>query len=218
MQVADARVLDAQMPDAALGGDGGELLIEPLTLTRVGATVQITAAYTACAHQNECVLVSTGCDGCCQQGAVHTDLTEYYDFHFETACEGYEGGMCDCEPEPLYPACRDNRCVALHAVNDCFSPTQNLDTAYAPDARGCDCPILRQSICVGGAALFCSEYPNDATQQRWAAVEDGPCGEPTPDPECGSGERRPTAEACLAEFNTCYALASGEYCGINKLE
>jgi hypothetical protein len=49
----------------------------------------------------------------------------------------------------------------------CYSPTQNLDTAYDPGAVGCSCDG-DEPVCVSNVALICSAG-------RWQAVEDGPC-------------------------------------------
>lgn len=54
----------------------------------------------------------------------------------------------------------------------CFSPTQNLDTAYEQGAFGCRCTDRDPDQCIQGVALIC-----DGT--HWTAVEDGPC-EPGP--------------------------------------
>lgn len=51
----------------------------------------------------------------------------------------------------------------------CFSPTQNLNTAYLSDAKGCVCKSGSDAdVCVQGVALICSS-------NVWTAVEDGPC-------------------------------------------
>lgn len=60
-------------------------------------------------------------------------------------------------------------------AGDCYSPSQNLDRAYAPGATGCACTSGRDvDVCVGGVALLCE---HDA----WQAVYDGPCA-PEPQP------------------------------------
>jgi len=59
--------------------------------------------------------------------------------------------------------------------NTCFSPTQNLETAYTTGAIGCGCKSgTDKGVCVPDktdrlVALVCE-------QNRWIAVEDGPCG------------------------------------------
>ena len=60
------------------------------------------------------------------------------------------------------------------ATTGCFSPTQNLDTAYAPGAVGCPCVPSEPDVCVADStgrlvALTCAFG-------SWQAVEDGACG------------------------------------------
>jgi hypothetical protein len=51
---------------------------------------------------------------------------------------------------------------------ECYSPTQNTDTAYDPGAQGCPCDDGAEDVCVMNVALICE-------QGYWQAVEDGPC-------------------------------------------
>jgi hypothetical protein len=51
----------------------------------------------------------------------------------------------------------------------CYSPTQNLDSAYQPGAHGCACDATKDDdVCIEGVALMCE-------RGTWQAVEDGPC-------------------------------------------
>ena len=59
------------------------------------------------------------------------------------------------------------------AGDTCYSPTQNLNTAYDNGATGCACGDTDEDQCVTDStgihvALICSG-------DRWLAVEDGPC-------------------------------------------
>lgn len=60
--------------------------------------------------------------------------------------------------------------------SNCFSPIQNLTSAYESDSIGCDCDSQNDiDICVQdengrNVALICSE-------NKWIAVEDGPCSQ-----------------------------------------
>lgn len=52
---------------------------------------------------------------------------------------------------------------------DCYSPTQNLNTAYQSGAKGCVCKSgTDAAVCVQGVALIC-------TSDIWVAGYDGPC-------------------------------------------
>ena len=62
--------------------------------------------------------------------------------------------------------------------DSCYSPTQNLDTAYDEGAVGCACEEGSAGQCVpdsGGrnVALVCEGG-------HWKAVQDGPCSETGP--------------------------------------
>lgn len=51
----------------------------------------------------------------------------------------------------------------------CFSPTQNLSSAYQSSAKGCACNgATDASVCVQGVGLICES-------NVWIAVADGPC-------------------------------------------
>lgn len=56
----------------------------------------------------------------------------------------------------------------------CYSPTQNLDSAYEPGAYGCLCDATKdEAVCIGRVALVCE-------RGAWQAVEDGPCSPQPP--------------------------------------
>ena len=67
----------------------------------------------------------------------------------------------------LATACGDD-------ADTCYSPTQNLSSAYDEGAEGCSCdPAEDASVCVPdpadrNVALICEAG-------HWEAVEDGPC-------------------------------------------
>ena len=140
------------------------------------------------------------------------DLTETFGANLKTACADYVGAICDCQPPDLVARCIDQRCAAVPRADDCFSPTQNLEIAYDTGAFGCACADTAKAICIGRFALICEPAPM-TTGSVWTAVEDGPCA-PRPDTTCQTGEVRAAPDACLSEFNTCYQLPTGEFCGL----
>jgi hypothetical protein len=182
-------------------------------LTRAGSTIQITDAYTACAQHSDCQLVGTSCNGCCAQGAIQSNLNDQYITNMTAACADYEGGVCDCSFEDLVPRCEDDRCAAVpRSELVCYSP-EMPETAYDDGAVGCLCDEHKEkTICMGREALICQ--PAVDSHYAWVAVEDGPCGEPVPDPDCKGGGVRATATACLDDFFMCWRLDTGEYCGL----
>jgi hypothetical protein len=84
----------------------------------------------------------------------------------------------------------------------CYSPTQNLPTAYQPGAKGCACNSTTDAaVCAQGVALIC-------TNDVWTAVQDGPCAPTVPaDKPCGgwAGDTCSASEYC--------AYQAGAYCG-----
>lgn len=192
--------------------DGGQV-DAGRSLTRTGAEVQIPGSYRSCTTHADCMLVETGCDGCCERDAIRKSEEQTYHMAFDQACSDYRGPICDCTVLPLTPRCEDGLCTAaaFDPQRDCYSPTQNFDRAYEPDAVGCACDQLDLQICVGGAALVCRD---DAAKKRtWAAVEDGPCALTVSG--CETDAQRPDATACLADFETCVERPSpgGSFCG-----
>jgi hypothetical protein len=176
--------------------------------------VQLTDAYTACAEHSDCRLVFTGCDGCCQRGAINRNLEDAFIESFQSACDDYMGVECTCELRDYVPRCEAGRCepVLRETFDDCYGPELNEDLAYEPGAVGCSCYDLEnKSICTGSTALVCG---SEGGGLGWVAVEDGPCGEPEPDLTCAEGELRPTPAACLSDFDRCWRVPSGEYCGV----
>jgi hypothetical protein len=179
------------------------------TLERVGANVRVSDRYRTCGVDDDCVLVSTSCNACCDQDAIGTGDRDAYRTNFERACSGYQGAICDCEPLDLVPICQDGSCRALprDAARDCYSPTQNVTRAHDPGAVGCACGQAGLQICVGGVALICTKGTSGPT---WTTVEDGPCALAT---DCRMVQQRNDETACLSEFATCVQLPTGAFCG-----
>jgi hypothetical protein len=185
-------------------------------LTRQGAGIQITDVYRECEAHADCELVGTACNGCCNESAIHRGLIDAYTANMATACADYEGAVCDCSFEDLVPRCVDDRCAAIPRENivECYSHALP-EGAYDADAVGCNCDdYAMKSICTGRYALMCQ--PSRDSKYAWIAVEDGPCGEPEPDLSCTAGEVRPTPTACLDDFEWCWQLENGEYCGVTN--
>jgi len=189
------------------------IVSDPLALTRLSGAIQIPETYTACSEHLDCRVVSTSCDGCCQNGAINRSLQDAYGERLEPACADYDGLSCTCELPDDVARCEQGRCTVVpRAAFTCYGPELNEHLAYEPEAVGCNCNELRdKSICTGATALICTW---DGGGTAWVAVEDGPCGEPSPDPTCAEGELRPTATDCLNDFGRCWRVPNGEYCGV----
>jgi hypothetical protein len=77
--------------------------------------------------------------------------------------------------------------------DECYSPTQNWETAYDEGSVGCACEASEPGQCIQGTALVCESG-------HWQAVVDGPCF-PGPGEVCGAG--------FCSQFGHCDELAPG---------
>jgi len=190
-------------PAQSNAGDAG------LTLTRVGSEVQVTDRYRACGLDDDCVLVGTSCNGCCEQDAIRAHDRDAYAFNHELACSDYRGPICDCSLADIVPRCIDGLCATAEPdpVRDCYSPTQNVQRANFPAALGCECAPVGLEICTGSFSLACVK---GADGSRWARVDSRPCPSET---DCFEERRRADADACLADYVRCFELPAGGFCG-----
>jgi hypothetical protein len=187
-----------------------------LTLMRVGSEVEVTERYRSCELDDDCVLVGTSCNGCCEQDAIRSPDRDAYTVNHELACSDYSGPECDCDFADIVPRCVDGLCAAVtpDPVRDCFSPSQNVQRARFRDALGCECERAGLEVCVGTSSintrvpLLCAEGANGT---RWTRVDGGPCVVNATD--CPVEQRRTDADACLAEFASCFERAQGGFCG-----
>ncbi len=198
----DAAVPDAATPGEADGGAG----VDPYALTRNDREVEIGAAYLDCAVDEDCTLVATGCDGCCQWGAIDADLNATYEENFGLACDGYRGPQCDCGYRPTVATCVAGTCTAIEA---CVSPTQHAQRAYDVGAIGCPCDGLGDAICIGRAALSCLPAGNGLSWR--ALMGGGPCEEQAT--SCATASVHDDPAACLAAHATCREMPDGQFCG-----
>jgi hypothetical protein len=81
------------------------------TVTRfLSAEVSLSDGFKKCHSNQDCVLVATGCDHCCQTQAIHGNLLKEFEAKFLAACEGYSRGVCDCVAGPSQAICDNHRC------------------------------------------------------------------------------------------------------------
>jgi hypothetical protein len=207
----DAGSRDAGTGDAEVTGSGGATSTFGLQLD--GGVVSVSEIYRLCSNDADCKLVSTSCNGCCEQDAITRGRQSQYAEELAVACAGYEGPVCDCELKPVSARCISARCRALDDSQTCYSPIQNLERTVDPAGRGCPCEIDGQGICVDGLRLVCQPtLTTDAStlQLEWQVVRGRGCEAPT---ECAEIDRRPTPEACLREYQQCGPRHDGTYCG-----
>lgn len=82
-------------------------------LERTGADVKVTSAYTKCETDQDCTLVNVTCNGCCAQEAIQSSLEERFNEAKDSACDGYRGSECDCDPPAEVAVCKAGRCDAV---------------------------------------------------------------------------------------------------------
>lgn len=78
-----------------------------------GATVVVDEAWRACEGVEDCLRVSTSCDGCCAEAAITAELADAFNRAFASTCEDYVGGVCDCAPAETEVDCVEDLCVLV---------------------------------------------------------------------------------------------------------
>jgi hypothetical protein len=198
-------------PDAGVAGGGGSPGLSSSSLPLDGANVVIGEDYRLCNRDDDCMLVGTSCNGCCGQDAISRSDEARYRQQLELACRDYDGAICDCAPEPVVARCLQVRCRALDASESCFSPTQNLDTAFEPGGQGCACAPEGLRVCQAGFQMTCERAPGQeqSSTLAWAKRVPGSCREI----DCPPANRRSTVEGCLEEYARCDQRNDGTFCG-----
>jgi hypothetical protein len=192
-----------------------------LTLMRVGTEVKITERYRSCELDDDCILVGTSCNACCERDAISALDLDAYTTNRELACSDYRGPECDCMAADVVPRCVDGLCAALtpDPVRDCFSPSQNVQRAQFSDALGCECEQVGLEVCVGLLSigvrqpLLCAKGANGT---RWTRVDGGACD--IDEPDCSLEQQRADADACLSEYASCFERVQGGFCGSGCVE
>jgi hypothetical protein len=154
-------------------------------LQRRGTEVQIGSRYRPCSGDTDCVLVETGCDGCCQQDAIAEELREAYRMAFVEECADYEGAICDCDYTPLEPRCVDAQCAAVppepedasRPDPDPYALTREgmnvvIGEAYLACAQDADCTLVGISCsCCDRGAINSSLVETYMTNVRLACMD-----------------------------------------------
>jgi hypothetical protein len=141
-----------------------------------------TDELSRCTSDGDCAAVSRSC---CP--AYSSAPAEYVGVR-----KGADNALLECVPaQPCVPSeahpvpiafcAKDGHCAVRRREtlsgaesSDCYSPTQNLEIAYKPDAVGCDCEPFSLSVCRSDGAgnrvtLVC------LPKNQWISGEDGPC-------------------------------------------
>jgi hypothetical protein len=72
----------------------------------------------ACAKTEDCILISTSCNGCCQRDAINKKDSAGYEAHRGKTCVGKQGGICDCVELPAVAECREKVCTLVVLPGD----------------------------------------------------------------------------------------------------
>jgi hypothetical protein len=88
----------------------------PLELRKGDREVVVPDRYRNCSVDEDCVLVSTACDACCQRDAVAREQQEDFERDRKESCQGYSGPECDCAPLELRAICDGEHCAAVPLV------------------------------------------------------------------------------------------------------
>lgn len=184
-------------------------------MTRREAEVLITDAYTECNADEDCRLVSTSCNSCCQLGAIHSSLEATYEPNREAACADYRGGECDCDLPNASTRCVQGRCGKYESdAQSCFGPWQNPERAEQADALGCRCfDDMLPLVCIGDTTFLCIERVNfPGSAKFWKRQSATECLTIIHDETCERGRQYDTGPECANEFLHCYDLPNGRWC------
>lgn len=81
------------------------------------AKVEPLGSQRTCETVDDCITVSSSCNGCCQQTAVNRKDSISYEKRRAKGCSGYSGGICDCDYLPVTPVCENSKCGLVPTAN-----------------------------------------------------------------------------------------------------
>ena len=74
--------------------------------------VDVDPAWQVCTDDEDCVVVNTLCDECCQWDVVSRDGQSDFSAELTDYCDANQlDGECDCEPTQFQTACEAGQCV-----------------------------------------------------------------------------------------------------------
>jgi hypothetical protein len=79
--------------------------------------VEPLASQLACGTVDDCIVISSSCDGCCQRTSVNRRDSISYEKHRAEGCSIPSGYVCDCRYLPVTPVCEDSKCGLAPAAN-----------------------------------------------------------------------------------------------------
>ena len=81
------------------------------------AQVEPLAFQRNCKTVNDCITVSSSCNGCCQRTAVNRKDSLSYELRRARGCSGFSGSVCDCEYQPVTTVCENSKCGLVPVAN-----------------------------------------------------------------------------------------------------
>jgi hypothetical protein len=75
------------------------------------------ASQRTCVTVDDCITVSSTCNGCCQRTAVNKKDSIGFEERRAEVCSRPSGFICSCIPLPMVPVCENSQC-GLVAVPD----------------------------------------------------------------------------------------------------
>lgn len=79
--------------------------------------VQPLASQLACETADDCIEVSSSCDGCCQRTAVNRKDSIGFEKRRADGCAIPSGYICECMYRPVTLVCEDSKCGLVPAAN-----------------------------------------------------------------------------------------------------
>ena len=85
--------------------------------TKPPSSIPVPPALQACSSDQDCLVVSTTCNGCCQQGAVSRAHAADYDDARAKGCKGFSGAVCECMATPATAQCISGLCTLVETTH-----------------------------------------------------------------------------------------------------
>ncbi len=79
--------------------------------------VQPLASQRTCETADDCIEVSSSCDGCCQRTAVNRKDSIGFEERRAEGCSIPSGYECDCIIRPMVPVCENSKCGLMLISN-----------------------------------------------------------------------------------------------------
>ena len=75
--------------------------------------IDVPPQMTDCSGDQNCIIVETRCDFCCEFVAINSAFEAQFDKIFARNCSLYTGEKCSCSDLSRYPACVQGKCAMV---------------------------------------------------------------------------------------------------------